>query len=104
MGGNIDPNPQGRNKRSVWTVDTRKGNDAHSAGYPEALIEPCVLAGAPEGGIVLDPFMGTWTTAAVALKNRRRFIGCELSEEYCEIGEKRLSPLLNQQDITEMSW
>jgi len=72
----------GRNKRSVWTVSTKPFSGAHFAVFPPALIEPCILAGCPEGGTVLDPFIGSGTTALVAYKHDRKFLGIELSEEY----------------------
>jgi site-specific DNA-methyltransferase (adenine-specific) len=79
-----------RNKRNVWTVVTQPYPEAHFAVFPPALIEPCVLAGSAEGDIVLDPFLGSGTTAEVALKHRRKFIGIELNPEYVELAEKRL--------------
>lgn len=80
----------GRNKRSVWTVATRPFRDAHFATFPEQLIEPCILAGAPAGGLVLDPFMGAGTTAVVAERLGRQWLGCELNPEYAEIAEARI--------------
>ena len=71
-----------RNLRSVWTVTTKPYKGAHFATFPPALIEPCVLAGAPHGGVVLDPFMGAGTTGVVALQNERRFVGIELNPVY----------------------
>ncbi len=82
-----------RNKRSVWTVTTKPFKGAHFAVFPEDLIEPCILAGCPEGGIVLDPFMGSGTTAIVALKHNRNYIGIELNPEYIKIAEKRILEL-----------
>ena len=82
-----------RNKRSVWTVTTKPFKGAHFAVFPPDLIEPCILAGCPEGGIVLDPFMGSGTTAVVALKHNRNYIGIELNPEYIKIAEKRVSEL-----------
>ena len=79
-----------RNKRSVWTVNTQPLKEGHFAAYPEKLIEPCILAGCPEDGIVLDPFMGAGTTALVALKNHRNFVGIELNPEYIDIAEDRI--------------
>lgn len=79
-----------RNKRSVWTVKTRGFRDGHFAVFPEKLIEPMILAGCPEGGIVLDPFMGSGTTAIVAKKHNRNWIGIELNCEYVEIARKRI--------------
>jgi DNA modification methylase len=79
-----------RNRRSVWTVATRPYKGAHFATFPPALIEPCVLAGSRPGDIVLDPFMGSGTTAAVALQHGRRFLGCELNEDYAALQEERI--------------
>lgn len=80
-----------RNKRSVWTVTTKPFSGAHFATFPEDLILPCILAGCPPGGTVLDPFMGAGTTALVAKKNGCNYVGCELNPKYIEIAEKRLS-------------
>lgn len=74
-----------RNKRSVWTVTTKPYAGAHFAVFPSDLIEPCILAGAPAGGIVLDPFMGSGTTAQVAQHLGRQYIGCELNPAYMEL-------------------
>jgi len=79
-----------KNKRSVWTVTTRGYKGAHFAVYPEELITPCVLAGCPVGGTVLDPFTGSGTTAIAALTNRRNFIGCELNSDYAQLAEDRI--------------
>jgi DNA modification methylase len=86
-----------RNKRSVWTVTTKPFREAHFATFPPDLIEPCILAGCPEGGIVLDPFMGSGTTAVVALKHNRNYIGIELNPEYIKIAEKRISETTSNQ-------
>lgn len=83
--------PNGRNKRTVWNVPLSKFRDAHFAVFPEKLIEPCVLAGCPEGGLVLDPFFGSGTTGVVASKLGRAYVGIELNNEYVEIARKRLS-------------
>jgi DNA modification methylase len=83
-----------RNKRSVWTVNTMPYKGAHFATFPTKLIEPCILAGCHEGGVVLDPFFGAGTTALVCKNNGRRFIGIELNPEYVEISKKRLSQQL----------
>ena len=80
-----------RNRRSVWTVATRPYKGAHFATFPPALIEPCILAGAPFDGVVLDPFTGSGTTAAVALQHGRRFIGCELNPDYIKLAEARIA-------------
>jgi len=82
-----------RNKRSVWTVATKPLKEAHFASYPTELIRPCILAGCPEQGIVLDPFMGSGTTALVAKENNRNYIGFELNAEYIKIAEKRIHSL-----------
>ena len=79
-----------RNKRDVWTVPTKGFKEAHFAVYPPELIKPCILAGCPEGGIVLDPFTGSGTTGIVALENGREFIGCELNPTYAEMATRRL--------------
>jgi site-specific DNA-methyltransferase (adenine-specific) len=79
-----------RNRRSVWTVATKPFKGAHFATFPPQLIEPCILAGCPENGIVLDPFFGAGTTGLVAQRHNRRWIGCELNPEYAEIARKRI--------------
>lgn len=79
-----------RNKRSVWSVNTKPNRELHFATFPEMLIQPCILAGSKEGGVVLDPFMGSGTTAIVCKKLSRKYIGCELNPEYIKIAEKRL--------------
>ena len=82
--------PAGRNKRTVWTIATQPYPEAHFATYPEALVKPCILAGCPKGGTVLDPFLGSGTTAVVAAKEGRRWIGIELNPEYAALAEKRI--------------
>lgn len=79
-----------RNRRSVWTVNTKPFKDAHFATYPPELIEPCILAGCPVGGVVLDPFFGAGTTGLVAEKHGRNWIGCELNPDYAAIAERRI--------------
>ena len=78
------------NKRSVWTVNTKPYKGAHFAVFPQELIEPCIMAGAPIGGIVLDPFMGSGTTAQVAKHLNREYLGCELNLGYKPLQDKRL--------------
>jgi len=78
------------NKKSVWTVTTKPFKEAHFATFPEELIVDCIKAGCPEGGIVLDPFMGAGTTALVAKKLNRNYVGFELNKEYIEIAERRI--------------
>lgn len=84
-------NSEYRNRRSVWTVTTRPYKGAHFATFPPALIEPCVLAGSRPGDIVLDPFMGSDTTAAVALQHGRQYLGCELNAEYGALQAERIN-------------
>ena len=79
-----------RNKRDVWSVNVKPCSEAHFATYPFELIKPCILAGCPENGIVLDPFMGSGTTAIVARSLNRNYIGVELNPEYIKIAQKRL--------------
>ncbi len=80
-----------RNRRSVWTVATRPYKGAHFATFPPALIEPCILAGSRPGDIVLDPFMGSGTTAAVAIEHGRQYLGCELNPEYGALQAERIN-------------
>lgn len=79
-----------RNKRSVWQVSTKPYKGAHFATFPIDLIEPCVLAGSRVNDIVFDPFMGSGTTAAAALKHSRHYLGCELNKEYEQLQQERL--------------
>lgn len=83
--------PETRNRRSVWTVTTKPFKEAHFATFPVDLIEPCILAGSPVGGTVLDPFGGSGTTGVAALKHGRKAVLCELNKEYVEIAERRLA-------------
>lgn len=80
-----------RNRRTVWTVPTRPFKGAHFATFPEALVEPCILAGCPEGGTVLDPFFGAGTTGVVSARHGRGCIGIELNPAYAAIARERLS-------------
>lgn len=82
--------PRGANKRSVWTVSTEPTPFAHFATFPTKLITPMILAGAPVGGIVLDPFAGSGTTLLVAKNLGRKYIGSELNPGYCMIARDRL--------------
>lgn len=84
-----DPNPLGRNIRTVWTVTTRPFADAHFATFPPELITPCILAGAPIGGVVLDPFAGSGTTGKVAIELGRKAILIEPKVEYVEMIKRR---------------
>lgn len=81
--------PENRNRRSVWTVPTQPYSGAHFAVFPAALIEPCILAGSRPGDLVLDPFMGSGTTAQVAQQLGRQWIGCELNTEYAPLQQAR---------------
>ncbi len=83
-----------RNKRSVWTVATRGYKGAHFATFPAELIEPCVLAGARINDVVFDPFMGSGTTAEVALKHHRQYLGCELNQDYEVLQNQRLEKMI----------
>ena len=80
-----------KNKRSVWSVTNKPYKGSHFAVFPPDLIEPCIKAGSEEGDIVLDPFMGSGTTAVVSKSLGRHYIGCELHEEYGKLIQKRLS-------------
>jgi DNA modification methylase len=82
-----------RNKRSVWHVATQPFPEAHFATYPEKLIEPCILAGSKPGDTILDPFCGSGTTGAVAIRHQRNFIGIELNAEYIEIARRRIGAI-----------
>ena len=79
-----------RNRRSVWTVTTKPFKGAHFATFPPDLIEPCVLAGSPPGGVVLDPFGGSGTTGLVADRHGRNAILCELNPAYAAMARERL--------------
>ncbi len=91
-----------RNKRSVWTVTTKPYSGAHFATFPPDLIEPCVLAGSPENGIVLDPFGGSGTTGGVAMKLNRKAILCELNPEYVGIMEQRIKEIVNEKKVEQI--
>tara|TARA_R100000541_G_scaffold1884_2_gene6892 strand:+ start:1006 stop:2133 length:1128 start_codon:yes stop_codon:yes gene_type:complete len=95
-------NPKGRNKRSVWTVNPKPYKGAHFAVFPPDLIEPCILAGCPHGGTVLDPFGGSGTTAGVAIKHGRKAILCELNEEYAALIPSRIESISQiQKEVLE---
>jgi site-specific DNA-methyltransferase (cytosine-N4-specific) len=82
--------PEKRNKRDVWTVSTQGYKGAHFATFPSKLIQSCILAGCPKGGIVLDPFGGSGTTGAVAKELGRKSVLIELNPEYLKLIEERL--------------
>lgn len=88
--GSEAKNYETRNRRSVWTVATRPYKGAHFATFPPDLIEPCILAGSRPDDIVLDPFMGSGTTAAVAISHGRRYLGCELNPAYKGLQDERI--------------
>ena len=79
-----------RNKRDVWSINIKPNKEAHFATYPQELVSPCILAGSPEGGVILDPFMGSGTTGIVANKLGRHYVGIELNPEYVEMAERRI--------------
>ena len=89
--GNRFVNPDGRNKRSVWTITTKPYKDAHFAVFPPTIPELCIKAGSKEGDTVLDPFFGSGTTGWVAQRLGRQWIGIELNAEYIKIAEKRFA-------------
>ncbi len=84
-------NSQFRNKRDVWTLSTGNFRGAHFAVFPEKLAEPCILAGCPEDGIVLDPFTGSGTAGIVAKRLNRNFIGIEINPVYCKLAADRIA-------------
>lgn len=88
---------KGANKRSVWHVNTQPSRDKHYAAYPPKLIRPCVLAGCPEGGVVLDPFNGKGTTGMVAGALGRNYIGIDLNPEYIEMSERNLRRVFSKE-------
>jgi DNA modification methylase len=79
-----------RNKRDVWTVTTKPFKGAHFATFPPDLITPCILAGAPEGGTVIDPFSGAGTVGLVCKEHNRNFVGIELNPEYVAMSRGRI--------------
>lgn len=87
-------NGEKRNRRSVWSVATRPYKGAHFATFPPALIEPCILAGCPDGGTVLDPFGGSGTTAGVAIALGRNALLCELNPDYADLVPARVESIL----------
>jgi DNA modification methylase len=98
VSGNVPWEGDTRNRRSVWTIATKPFKGAHFAVMPQALAEPCVLAGSRPSGLVLDPFTGSGTVGVVALRHGRRFVGVELNPEYAEIARDRIEgdqPMFN---------
>ncbi len=82
-----------RNKRDVWSIATAGYKGAHFAVFPEKLVEPCILAGSPQGGTVLDPFTGSGTTGVVAKRLGRDFIGVDCNQLYCNLATERITAL-----------
>jgi DNA modification methylase len=84
-----------RNLRDIWSVSTKNYRNAHFATYPVELITPCVLAGCPPGGVILDPFFGSGATGEAALKLGRRYIGIDLNPDYCRLAGERLKVVIS---------
>ena len=82
--------PKGRNKRTVWSIPLSKCREAHFAVFPDQLVQTCIAATSPEDGVVLDPFIGSGTTALVAKELGRHYIGIDCAEKYCEMARRRL--------------
>ena len=88
-----EPTADGRtmkNRRTVWQINTEPCKEAHFAVFPRSLVRPCVMAGAPKGGVVLDPFFGSGTVGIVAIETERRCVGIELKPDYVDIAKARL--------------
>ena len=83
--------PQGRNKRTVWSISLSKFREAHFAVFPESLVETCLKASCPPEGLVLDPFLGSGTVAVVARRLERHFLGIDCMAQYCEMAQRRLA-------------
>ena len=95
-----------RRKRDVWVIPTKGYSGAHFATFPEKLVEPCILAGCPKGGLVLDPFNGAATTGVVACKHHRRYLGIELNPDFVKLSLERLQTETAQGtlDFPDMAW
>lgn len=100
--GNVYTDNGTRNKRDVWTIATKPFKGAHFAVMPEALVEPCILAGSKEGDIVLDPFAGSGTVGVVALRYGREFIGVELNPKYAELASYRIGSSVGLFGVVEV--
>lgn len=87
---NMRPNPEGKNMRTVWSINTEPFSEAHFATYPTILVSRMIKGGCPDNGVVLDPFFGSGTTGVVARKLNRNYIGIELNHDYIKIAQKRL--------------
>ena len=83
--------PKGRNRRTVWEIPLSKFRGVHFSVFPDRLVELCLLAGCPENGVVLDPFIGSGTTAVVAQRLGRKYVGIDSNPEYCEMARRRLN-------------
>ena len=79
-----------RSRRNVWQINTASYRGGHFAAFPPKLAETCILSGCPVGGIVLDPFLGSGTTAAAAKSLSRRYVGIEINPEYCTLAKQRI--------------
>ena len=79
-----------KNKRTVWQINTEPCKEAHFAVFPRALVRPCILAGSPKGGLVLDPFLGSGTVGIVAIETGRQCVGIEVKADYINIAKQRL--------------
>jgi site-specific DNA-methyltransferase (adenine-specific) len=98
--------PKGRNRRTVWQIPLSKFPEAHFAVFPERLVELCVLAGSKINDVILDPFVGSGTTALVSQRLDRKYIGIECNPTYCEMTERRLAkthhlPLFHSDNFAE---
>ncbi len=82
--------PKGRNKRTVWSIPLSKVREAHFAVFPETLVTQCLLASCPADGVVLDPFLGSGTTAIVAKQNSRHYVGIDCNPDYCQMARDRI--------------
>ena len=85
--------PQGRNKRTVWSISLSKFREAHFAVFPESLVETCLKASCPPAGLVLDPFLGSGTVALVARRLKRHYLGIDCMPDYCEMAQRRIDEL-----------
>lgn len=93
-----------RNRRSVWSIATQPYSGAHFAVMPEALVEPCLLAGSRPGDLVLDPFTGSGTVGAVAIGHGRSFIGCELNPAYIDLARQRIGSVAPMFSAEAQPW
>jgi DNA modification methylase len=90
----------GRNRRAVWSISPRASREGHTATFPEALVATPIRAGCPEGGIVLDPFLGSGTTAVVAKRLGRRYVGIELNAQYVAMARERIARTIGNSSLT----